>query len=48
MDNNAPVHRANLVEEYITNNKMSTTSWPSQSPDLYINENIWLKITENT
>lgn len=44
MDDNVPVHRANLVKEYIANNNIVTTSWSAQSPDLNITENIWLKI----
>jgi transposase len=43
MDGNAPVHRANLVKEYIANNNIITTPRPAQPPDLNIIENNCLK-----
>ena len=38
MDDNAPVHRAHTVDNYKDKNKVTSTEWPAQSPDL----NIWL------
>lgn len=43
MDDNAPVHRVRIVN-YVTENNITTTEMPAQSPDLNIIENIWLKI----
>lgn len=43
-DDNAPVHRARIVERYKHENNIHGMVWPAQSPDINIIENCWLRI----
>ena len=43
-DDNAPVHRAHIVREYIQENNINHMEWPAQSPDLNVIENHWWKL----
>ena len=44
MDDNAPVHRANIVKTYKETIQINEIEWPAQSPDINIIEYIWLRI----
>ena len=43
-DDNAPVHRARIIEEFKRDNDIHGMTWPAHCPDLNIIENLWLRI----
>ena len=38
MDDNLPIHRTKIVMDYMSDNHINTTKWPTQSPVTNITE----------
>ena len=44
MMDNAPIHRAKKIKNYLKKNNISVMEWPAYSPDLNPIENIWWRL----
>lgn len=46
MQDNAPIHSAKLVKNWIDSESITLMEWPARSPDLNPIENCWAKLKE--
>ena len=43
---NAPIHKARIVQNYLEENQIRVLPWPSKSPDINPIENVWGEMTK--
>lgn len=44
---NAPVHRSKLIQNFVSEHNIKVIQWPPRSPDLNIVENIWKMLSDH-
>ena len=47
LHDNAPIHRARSVAEFLLENNITTLPWPPYSPDINCIENVWAKMKKD-
>ena len=46
MQDNAPIHKARIVTEWLENYRIPTLEWPPYSPDLNPIEHAWARLKD--